>query len=187
MAKSKIKVFTLGGRMLRNLFRKPATTQYPFVPVEYPDKFRGHVGIRIEDCILCGLCERACPSQAIKVEKKAGTWAIKYFDCVQCESCVRACPKKCLIMEKDYTAPDVEKTSETFMKPETEEAEGKSGGKPVLIEEKCIYCTICAKKCPENALKVDRKEKTWKLTEDKCIECGICAESCPKKALELKS
>ena len=39
-------------------------------------------------------------------------------------------------MEKDYTAPDVEKTSETFMKPETEEAEGKSGGKPVLIEEK---------------------------------------------------
>ena len=182
---AKTKVFTLGGRMLRNLFRKPATTQYPFVPVEYPEGMRGHVDIKVEDCIFCGLCQRACPSQAIKVDKNAGTWEISYFDCVQCKSCVDVCPKKCLSMGIKYTDPDVEKSNGKFEKPQSEES-APAGGKPVLDEEKCIYCTICAKKCPEGALEVDRKEKIWKLDEEKCIECGICAGACPKKALDLK-
>ena len=114
----KTRTFTLAGRMLKNLFRKPATTQYPFEPADYPERMRGHVRIEIKDCISCGLCMRSCPSGAIAVDRKAGTWTIDRFDCVQCGSCVSACPKKCLFMEKGYTEPDSIKRSETFTKPE---------------------------------------------------------------------
>ncbi len=184
----KTKMFIFAGRVLKNLFQKPATTQYPFQPVDYPDRMRGHIEIRIEDCITCGLCMRACPSQAIQVDRKAGTWTIDRFDCVQCSSCVNVCPKKCLMMKKGYTAPEIEKKSETFTRPQEEkkEAEGASGGKPVLDAEKCVHCTLCAKKCPQEAIMVDRKEKTWELDKEKCVECGICVSACPKKALEMK-
>ena len=54
---------------------------------------------------------------------------------------------------------------------------------PACDPGKCVYCTLCAKKCPAGAITVDRKEKTWKLDEDKCVACGTCAEACPKKAI----
>ena len=52
--------------------------------------------------------------------------------------------------------------------------------------EKCVYCTLCAKKCPQEAIRVDRKEKIWELDKEKCVECGICAGACPKKAIGMK-
>ena len=119
----KTKMFTLARRIVGNLFKKPATIQYPFEPVEFPERMRGHISIRIEDCITCGLCARACPSLAIQVDRKAGTWTISRFDCVQCGSCVLACPKKCLTMEKGYTEPDIMKKSDTVVKPQEEKKE----------------------------------------------------------------
>ena len=54
----KTRLFTFAGRVLKNLFQKPATVQYPFAPAKYPERMRGHVGIVIEDCISCGtVCE----------------------------------------------------------------------------------------------------------------------------------
>lgn len=183
----KTKVFTLAGRVLRNLFQKPATVQYPFQPVEYPERMRGHVTIEIASCISCGLCQRSCPSNAIQVDRAAGTWTINRFDCVQCGSCVAACPKKCLSMNKGYTKPEVAKTSETFTRPKEEKpaAASSGSGKPVCDAEKCVYCTLCAKKCPQEALLVDRKEHIWKLDEEKCVQCGLCASSCPKHAIQM--
>ena len=183
----KTRVFTLAGRVLRNLFRKPATVQYPFQPAEYPERMRGHVEIQISSCICCGLCARSCPSTAIKVDRAAGTWTIDRFDCVQCGSCVAACPKKCLNMAKGYTEPGVAKKSETFIKPKEEQpaAAASGGGKPSVDVEKCVYCTLCAKKCPQEAILVDRKEKIWKLDEEKGVQCGICASACPKHAIEM--
>ena len=93
----------------------------------------------------------------------------------------------------DYTEPDILKKSETFTKPQEEKKEAgengagaAAGGKPVMDAEKCVYCTLCAKKCPQEAIQVERKEKIWKLDEEKCVECGICAGACPKKAIEMK-
>ena len=106
---------------------------------------------------------------------------------MQCGSCVAACPKKCLSMAKGYTEPGVAKKSETFIKPKEEQpaAAASGGGKPSVDVEKCVYCTLCAKKCPQEAILVDRKEKIWKLDEEKCVQCGICASACPKHAIEM--
>ena len=59
----------------------------------------------------------------------------------------------------------------------------RDDGKPVQDPSKCVYCTICAKKCPVGALEVDRANKTWKLDEDACVGCGTCAGNCPKKCI----
>lgn len=181
------KAFPFAGTVLKNLFSKPATVGYPFEPAQYPERMRGHVEIRIEDCISCGLCARNCPPGALKVDRAAGSWTINRFDCVQCGNCTNVCPKKCLSMVPGYTHPGGKKTSETFVRPKTAEspAGGKAGGKPVNDATRCVYCTLCAKKCPQGAITVDRASKSWKLNAQACVGCGVCAASCPKKCLTL--
>ncbi len=60
-------------------------------------------------------------------------------------------------------------------------------GHIAIEQDKCIYCGICAIKCPTKAIKVDREKKTWEIDPGKCIICGACTEACPKKCLEIKS
>ncbi len=50
----------------------------------------------------------------------------------------------------------------------------------------CIFCSICAKKCPSDAIIVNRNEKSWEVDRYKCIVCGVCTEVCPKKCLHME-
>ncbi|MCR5451034.1 MAG: 4Fe-4S dicluster domain-containing protein [Lachnospiraceae bacterium] len=101
---------------LKNLFRPPVTTSYPFKPFEPADRTRGRIEIEIDQCIGCGMCVRACPSSALTVDKNAGKWTINRFDCIACGFCVEKCPKKCLSMQQFYQEPGPEKNEVTYTK-----------------------------------------------------------------------
>jgi formate hydrogenlyase subunit 6/NADH:ubiquinone oxidoreductase subunit I len=49
--------------------------------------------------------------------------------------------------------------------------------------EDCIYCGICQRKCPTNALVVDKAKRSWTIERMACIQCSCCVEVCPKKCL----
>lgn len=44
-------------------------------------------------CSGCGACERACPVQAISVERKGQPARLDNFRCIRCGRCDEACPK----------------------------------------------------------------------------------------------
>lgn len=185
--------FRISKYILKSLFKKPATLMYPVVPREWQERTRGQVGINEADCIACGICQKKCPANAIVVDRKERTWTIERMQCIQCGHCVMACPKKCLVMENQYTTPDTEKTVHTFQIPEKEKPAAPAGGAAAPAgdgglkcdTETCVYCTLCAKQCPADAITVDRAEKVWKVDQDACAKCGICVEKCPKKCLTL--
>lgn len=85
-----------------NLSKKPATRMYPFVERKPFDINRGHLENDIEKCIFCGMCQRVCPSNCIKVDRKNGVWEYDPFECVICGVCVEKCPKKCLKLDVHY-------------------------------------------------------------------------------------
>lgn len=60
-----------------------------------------------------------------------------------------------------------------------------SRGSIQFNKQNCVYCTVCAKKCPTGALAVHRPAKRWSIDRLQCITCGYCVEVCPKKSIEL--
>lgn len=108
------KLMNFTGTVLKNLFSKPVTVNYPAEPASYPERTRGHVEISIDDCLFCGLCSRSCPPGAITVDRVARTWTINRFDCIQCGYCTEKCPKKCIKMAPGYQEPMDKKSPDTF-------------------------------------------------------------------------
>lgn len=60
-----------------------------------------------------------------------------------------------------------------------------SRGQLIFTKDNCVYCNICAKKCPTGALFVNRAQKQWAIDRLRCITCGYCVEACPKKSLAM--
>jgi len=181
--------FRFGKTIMGSIGKKPATLMYPVVPREWEERTRGSVSLEGDQCIGCGMCARACPTNAIEVDKAAGTWVIQRMQCIQCSACVDCCPKKCLTMENLYTIPDVVKVVDTVeipAKAEAKKAAAPSGdGDLTCDKETCVFCGLCAKACPADALKVDRKEKVWEVDKEACVKCGACIDKCPKKSLSF--
>jgi len=74
----------------------------------------------------------------------------------------------------------------TRLYPKTKrEAFERSRGRIYFEESNCIYCSICARKCPADAITVDRATSTWKLDAFRCIICGECVTACPKKTITM--
>lgn len=179
--------FKFAKTVMKSLFNKPATLMYPVVEREWQERTRGAIGIDTDSCILCGICDKKCPANAIKVDRKAGKWEIERMQCIQCGYCVAECPKSCLTMEQKYTEPDSVKVVDTY------EIEVKGGGGSkddssadadlACKKSECVFCGLCAKTCPADALTVDRKTKTWEVDTDACVKCGACIDKCPKKCL----
>lgn len=57
-------------------------------------------------------------------------------------------------------------------------------GKLNIDIDTCIFCGICSKKCPADAIVVNRAEKSWEVDPFKCVMCSVCCDACPKKSIE---
>lgn len=105
-----------------HLFNRPVTIQYPVEKKLIPARARNRLFNKIEDCIGCGICARACPVQCITIttEKREpdeppvfasdGTpikLRVTQFDidmslCCYCGLCAHPCPTSCLTMTDEY-------------------------------------------------------------------------------------
>ena len=56
---------------------------------------------------------------------------------------------------------------------------------PVLDQDKCRQCLLCAPVCPDSCIPV-KNGKRQDFDYDHCKGCGICAEVCPFDAIEMR-
>ena len=119
-------------------------------------------------CLGYGTCVKACPFDAIRVVN--GIAVVDREKCKACGKCIAACPKN-LISLIPYDAKAAVACRSTEKGPVTMKA----------CSVGCIGCGICAKNCPETAVKVE--DFCAEIDQEKCVGCGVCAEKCPKKAI----
>jgi len=92
--------------LLRHLFKKPATVDYPFVKTAVPADFRGTPFLNPDMCIVCKACERDCPAEAIEITDvdpaaKRFRMVIHNDRCIHCAQCVDSCPTTPKAMQID--------------------------------------------------------------------------------------
>jgi formate hydrogenlyase subunit 6/NADH:ubiquinone oxidoreductase subunit I len=93
--------------LLRHLFKKPATVDYPFKKMAVPKDFRGTPYLQPELCIVCKACERDCPAEAIEIAavgdpaEKRFRMVIHNDRCIHCAQCVDVCPTTPKAMQID--------------------------------------------------------------------------------------
>lgn len=107
-------ILSITKTLFKSLLHGPYTVLYPIKKKENYDRTRGNIGISIENCVFCGLCEKRCPTGAIKVDKPNSAWSIDRLKCIQCNYCNEVCVKKCLHMNNQYTAPSYEQVRDEF-------------------------------------------------------------------------
>lgn len=54
----------------------------------------------------------------------------------------------------------------------------------LISAERCTGCTVCMKKCPEDAITGSAREIHF-INQDKCTRCGICFEVCKFSAIDM--
>ena len=113
---------------LKEFPRRPVTLSYPHESVKMYRRFRGHVElIGDEDgapnCIVCMMCQRACPSGCISVtgvkeegsKKKVPTrWILDFTTCSLCGSCVESCNFNALQFSNEYNLASTRKEDFIF-------------------------------------------------------------------------
>ena len=132
-------------------------------------------------CTFCATCADFCSRKAIELSGDYHMVATKEEDLLVTGSFIKKPPVK-----KAAPAPAAKPAAEVPAAPAeapAAEVRPRDDGKPVSDPAKCVYCTLCARKCPAGAIEVDRANKTWKLDDEKCVACGTCAEACPKKCI----
>ncbi len=102
-------MFKMTPNVLKNLFSKKATRQYPRVVRTPFERVRGALFNDIEKCTFCSICVLKCPSQCITVDKEVAIWRYDPFACVFCGICVDACKEKCLYQKGVYRNPVAER------------------------------------------------------------------------------
>jgi formate hydrogenlyase subunit 6/NADH:ubiquinone oxidoreductase subunit I len=103
-----------------HLFKKPATSKYPFVKAEVPEGFRGKQVFDINLCISCGLCSRDCPAKAIEmVDVDGKRRPLFHLDlCIFCYQCAEGCPRNAIKSSEVFELASTNK-SDLVVKPQT--------------------------------------------------------------------
>jgi NADH-quinone oxidoreductase subunit I len=114
------------GVTIRYMVKPVTTCQYPRETINMTPNFRGHIELIPtagggNKCIVCGTCERMCPSQLITVKgekapapppaegekpkpakKKLTEYVIDYTRCSLCGICVEHCPVDAIRFSSNY-------------------------------------------------------------------------------------
>lgn len=117
------------GITLKAFFQPVVTMQYPYEHVKMPPRFRGHIDLVPDEetgeskCIVCGMCQKACPSGCISLagEKPEGakkkvltSYTLDFTKCSLCGLCVESCKPGAITFSKDYNLAGPSKTAYVF-------------------------------------------------------------------------
>jgi NADH-quinone oxidoreductase subunit I len=112
--------------MYRALFKNEMhTVKYPFEKLPISPRYRAiHKMLRLLEsghyrCIGCGLCEKICPANCIKIDtsynedqrKEVNEYTINFGRCIFCGYCAEVCPELAIVHGNRYETASQQRAS----------------------------------------------------------------------------
>ena len=103
--------------VLKHLFIRPVTLEYPEKKRFQSDAFRGKpvVNLGEDGCVGCGICKKVCPSNAINYVKneqgKVVSYTFNLKKCIFCGNCMYYCPHHAIRLSQDFELGTAEKSA----------------------------------------------------------------------------
>ncbi len=109
-------------------FKPKITLHYPHESLKMSARYRGHIQLIGDEegkplCVVCGMCEKACPSNCISIsgEKPEGSkkkvltsYQLDFTKCSLCGSCVDSCNFGAVEFSKEYNLASTRKEDYHF-------------------------------------------------------------------------
>ncbi|MFO7606353.1 MAG: NADH-quinone oxidoreductase subunit I [Desulfurivibrionaceae bacterium] len=128
------------GITFKYMVKPVVTVQYPHETLVMPPRFRGHIELVGDEetgapkCVVCGMCQKACPSNCISLtgekpeggKKKVLTgYILNFTTCSLCGLCVESCKFDAITFSRDYNLAGPRKDAYIFdLKKRLEEKSG---------------------------------------------------------------
>ena len=106
------------------MFRRRVTVDYPYKSLKMTSRYRGHIELKLDEqtrqpkCIVCMACQKACPSDCIRLDgrkpegaprKVLTAYMLDFTTCSLCGLCVESCNFDALKFSKDYNLASMRK------------------------------------------------------------------------------
>ena len=59
-------------------------------------------------------------------------------------------------------------------------------GHVVFNPAACRSCGLCSRRCPCEAIRIEKEAKIWEIDRLRCAACGDCVEGCPLGGLTME-
>ncbi|MDF1576832.1 MAG: NADH-quinone oxidoreductase subunit I [Desulfurivibrionaceae bacterium] len=128
------------GITIKYMVKPVVTVQYPHETLVMTPRFRGHIELvgneetGAPNCVVCGMCQKACPSNCISLagEKPEGakkkiltSYILDFTKCSLCGLCVESCKFEAIAFSRDYNLAGPRKDAYVFdLKKRLEEKSG---------------------------------------------------------------
>lgn len=111
------------GITFREFFSPTVTVQYPYERLAMTARYRGHIELIADEegrpkCVVCGMCEKACPSGCISIsgekpeggkKKELTKYMLDFTKCSLCGSCAESCNFGAVEFSKEYNLASTRK------------------------------------------------------------------------------
>ncbi|MFP4056001.1 MAG: 4Fe-4S dicluster domain-containing protein [Candidatus Brocadiia bacterium] len=143
------------------------------------------VALDLDACTGEAKCVKRCPFLGIYLHP-SGEHAVKCDLCIErlergeMPACATACPTGAIT----YRGPEeLEDEDKAFLAAKGGGLIRKEGVTYSIDPDKCIACRRCARVCPAEAVKGEKKTP-HEIILERCIQCGACYLACPADAVQ---
>ncbi|MDR7344392.1 formate hydrogenlyase subunit 6 [Pantoea alhagi] len=148
-----------------------ATVAYPAEPLAMVANFRGKPEYNAQQCIACGACANACPSNALTMTTaEAGDsvrWSLFLGRCIFCARCEEVCPTAAISLSPAFEL-SVWKKEDLYETADFPVCACRQCGKPYAVQKEIDFALSLLQ---ENGALSDSQLAARRVQYETCPEC----------------